>query len=453
MASIFKRGPDKKKKNAPYFISYQDHDGKRRTVRGMTDKGLTEQLAAKLENEALLRRRGVIDPNDERLAGEKRRPIEELLTAYEAALSRRANTRKHVGLTMSRVRTVITGASVNSPGDLDAERIERFLAAYQSKEDLGNRTYNHYVQAIDGFARWLVSTRRLTTNPLVGLARLNTEVDVRHKRRALSVDEVSKLIESAEKSDKRVQGYDGTLRAKAYLFSYLTGLRRREMAHLLPGDFDLEQEQPVLTLEAKNSKHRRKDVLPLHPELVQMLREWLPTLGRDEPLFPRFDRKKTWLMVKKDLERIDIPYVTKDGVADFHAAGRHSHVTGLFRGGASVAEARKLARHSDVRMTMRYTHVDMADQTKALAGLAAPAQRMRSDFRCASGQPLAEDDAACHDGDGEGEGGSPLETGVSGSACQEMAEGDEPCSSPPKRWRRRESNPRPATYPGKLLRV
>lgn len=64
------------------------------------------------------------------------------------------------------------------------------------------------------------------------------------------------------------------------------------------------------------------DVLPLHPELVTMLQEWLEGHAPDEPLFPRLDRKKTWLMVKKDLERVDIEYETPEGIADFHAAGR-----------------------------------------------------------------------------------------------------------------------------------
>ena len=32
-------------------------------------------------------------------------------------------------------------------------------------------------------------------------------------------------------------------------------------------------------------------------------------------------------MVKKDLERVGIPYKTEEGVADFHAAGRHTHIT------------------------------------------------------------------------------------------------------------------------------
>ena len=40
-------------------------------------------------------------------------------------------------------------------------------------------------------------------------------------------------------------------------------------------------------------------------------------------------------MIRKDLEAAGIPYTTKDGDADFHAAGRHTHITELLRNGAS----------------------------------------------------------------------------------------------------------------------
>src|SRR5439155_10408127 len=105
---------------------------------------------------------------------------------------------------------------------------------------------------------------------------------------------------------------------------------------------------------------------------VAMVRDWIAGMDADEPLFPRLDRKKTWLVVKKDLERIGIPYETHEGIADFHAAGRHSHITGLIRNGATLVEARELARHADVRMTMRYTHIGLDDQAAALAGLPMP---------------------------------------------------------------------------------
>jgi hypothetical protein len=68
-------------------------------------------------------------------------------------------------------------------------------------------------------------------------------------------------------------------------------------------------------------------------------------------------------MVRKDLERVGIEYESDDGFADFHAAGRHTHITELLRNGVSLPEAKELARHSDVNM-MRYTHIGMDDRAK-----------------------------------------------------------------------------------------
>ena len=62
-------------------------------------------------------------------------------------------------------------------------------------------------------------------------------------------------------------------------------------------------------------------------------------------------------MVKKDLERVGIPYENELGIADFHAAGRHSHITELLRNGTSLVEAKELARHSDVNMGSTSTFI------------------------------------------------------------------------------------------------
>ena len=370
MASIYKRSRDRRRKNATYWIEYLDADGQRRVAKGFTDKGLTEQLASKLENEALLRKRGIIDPLVEHILARKQEPIAESLDAFE--LSMENNTGKHQSLTMTRVRRLVDACGFRTIGELDGEKVEVALKAIRRAEDLGARTYNHYLQAIDAFAKWLVASKRLPSNLLVGMERLNSETDIRHKRRALTPEEVSLLVDSARSSGCDVQGYDGELRARVYVMSFLTGLRRQELGSLTPRSFKLDAAQPTLTVRAACSKHRREDTLPMHPELIVMVRGWIAGMDADELLFPRLERKKTWLMVKKDLERIGIPYETPDGVADFHAAGRHSYVTGLLRNGATFTEARELARHADVRMTMKYTHIGLEDQAEALAGLPAP---------------------------------------------------------------------------------
>jgi integrase len=106
---------------------------------------------------------------------------------------------------------------------------------------------------------------------------------------------VSRLVESARSSGCDVQGYGGELRARVYLMSFLTGLRRQELGSLTPRSFEPDAPQPTPTVRAACSKHRREDTLPMHPELVVMVREWIAGTDANDLLFPRLERKKTWL--------------------------------------------------------------------------------------------------------------------------------------------------------------
>jgi hypothetical protein len=148
-------------------------------------------------------------------------------------------------------------------------------------------------------------------------------------------------------------------------------------------------------VEAACSKHRRTDVLPLHPDLAKHLQRWIRGLSPDEHLFPKLGNRRTWLMVKKDLERVGISYETHEGIADFHAAGRHTYITELLRNGATLPEAKELARHTDVKMTMKYTHIGMGDRARALAKLPTPScQRPASGNPDSDGQRETRVDAA-----------------------------------------------------------
>ncbi len=320
MATIYKRTRDKGKRRVSYWIQYRDHKGCRRTTKGYTDKALTEQLAAKLEHEAHLRRQGLIDPEQERLAAEISIPLVEQIDAYERSLRRKGNSEKHTKLVIHRIKRVMSGSGFETFADVNCEAVEEFLSEYRAEKGFGFRTHNHYAQAVDAFCRWMVSQQKVASNPLRGLPRLNAESDVRHQRRALSAEEVAKLIGSARKSEKLIQCYDGETRAMIYLMGYLTGLRRKELASLTPKSFDFESTPPTLTVEAACSKHRKRDTLPLHPELIAVLPAWLAGKSTKEPLFPRLAKRRTWFMVKSDLERVGIPYRTEAGIADFHGA-------------------------------------------------------------------------------------------------------------------------------------
>ena len=446
MATIYKRKADGK--GSHWYFGYMDENGRQRTRKGYTDRKATAELAAQLEKDARRKRDGLIDPAAERLADQRKSSIDAMVEAYEVSLTGRKTTGKHVSLTLSRVRKVVEGCGFKILSEIETERVQTYLNTTREAEDWGHRTYNHYVQAVEGFGNWLVSSKRTVMNPMGGLTRLNNEVDVRHKRRALSVEEVGQLIESARTSGQDIQCFTPEERARIYSISCLTGLRRKEIASLTPRSFALTADPPTVTVQAACSKHRRTDVLPLHLQLIELLPQWIRGLPLDQPIFPKLANRRTWLMVKLDLQRAGIPYETSEGIADFHAAGRHTFITGLLKNGATLPETKELARHSDVNMTMRYAHIGIQDRAKAVAGL--PFQEYhRSKSLTAPGHRESSSDTDGPPGSDSNETTNPGSNRGYVILCLPQSSNDVGWEN----WRRRESNPRPENRQVGPLRV
>ena len=111
MASVFKANGAKK-----YTIVYTDESGRRRKAVGTTDKRVSERIAAKLEEDVALRKKGLIDPAAEKFAAYAREPIAEHLDAFEAALRNKGNTAKHIDHHVSRARRVVELAGIERLG-------------------------------------------------------------------------------------------------------------------------------------------------------------------------------------------------------------------------------------------------------------------------------------------------------------------------------------------------
>src|SRR4051812_16855748 len=105
MASAYKR-------NGKYIASFLGADGLWKGRVAGTDKGEAERLAAFWENEARLRREGLVDGKADAIKAAAGRGIAEHVTGYAADLKARGSTEKHYALTGNRVRRVMTMAGV-----------------------------------------------------------------------------------------------------------------------------------------------------------------------------------------------------------------------------------------------------------------------------------------------------------------------------------------------------
>lgn len=434
MASVFrKKYRDRKtgeQKSYPrHTVQFRDHAGIVRRVQGFKEAGLSKDLGKKLDK--LCVQRQLEQSPDKEIAGWLQsippelkellakweilqseyasggRRLADHLEDYREFLTAKENTEDHVKQTISRLTTSFTGCGFIFPGDIDADHFHNWLAQ-QRATGMSIQTSNYYLTAAKSFGKWMIQVRRFVANPFSVLKGLNAKADRRRERRVLSADDLGRLIVAARQSELVFRGLTGEDRSVLYITASRTGLRAAELASLTRGSLRLDAEFPCVALKASDEKARRGAMLPLSPDVVEVLRAWLRERDRqrgdvislagvrDEKLWPGTWNEKAAKMIRKDLaaareawidEAGDIPeranreqsdrleFADHDGrVFDFHSL-RGQFITDLGRAGVPLTTAQKLARHSDPNLTANlYTHLQSADLASAVGQLSAPSQ-------------------------------------------------------------------------------
>jgi integrase len=229
------------------------------------------------------------------------------------------------------------GAPIRRNRTNELESISAWYREWMQKRGgVSIKTSNYYLISFKSFCRWLVRDRRSPENPLAYLSAMNARTDRRVERRHLSAEEFSRFVNAARMGDE-FRELNGTDRAMLYLAAAYTGLREGELASLSPANLDLEAELPIVTVEAAYSKHRRRDVLPLHADLARELALWIKRkrLKAEDKLWPGTWRERGGNMVRRDLAKAKVPYRDQVGrIFDFHAL-RHQFISTLARSGCA----------------------------------------------------------------------------------------------------------------------
>ena len=189
MSSVIKKTKDRKHPNSSWYIAYSDHDGVRRTTKGCPDKAATEALARKLESDAELRRRGVIDPKADAYRAAQSRPLAEHLADWKAFQVGKGVTQRHADEGYARVVKLVALAKADRLSDLTLARLQAALALLRG-QGLALRTIHHHVRLVKNFSRWVWRDGRTREDLLAHLQPPdNPESDRRRERRALTEDE------------------------------------------------------------------------------------------------------------------------------------------------------------------------------------------------------------------------------------------------------------------------
>jgi integrase len=266
------------------------------------------------------------------------------------------------------------------------------------------KTLNAYLSVMKSFTKWLC--RKMMPDPLAGMAMLTRqEADIRHERRALSLDEVDLLLEAAKMSKKTVHRRTGRERYFLYLTALATGLRASELRSMTRESFDLDSDPPTATVKGACTKNGQLANQPLRLDIVEELRPFLADKLAGEPVWPGAWTDRPWKLVKVDLAAARAKWLAgfpegperdtmaasdfltyRDSAgcyADFHAL-RHTFITMVGKTGVTPKEHQDLARHSTYALTGRYTHSRLYDLATAVNALPSMLPKSPADERVAA---------------------------------------------------------------------
>lgn len=272
-----------------------------------------------------------------------------------------------------RIERGLSANSISSYGR-DLEKFCRFLSerqkVYSSLTDqditefsvflkeakLSLASINRTISGLKGFYKYL-STEHGIGNPTTEISSSKLP---RKLPKALTIDEITRLIDSAER-----EGVPISLRDKAILeLLYSTGARVSEIIALNVVDFSMstttDGDVHIVKVRGKGSKER---LVPLGKYAVLAVENYLTRLR--PALAEKNSRSESALFLNsrgKRLSRQSAWQVVLDAAAATGLSGkvsphvfRHSFATHLLDGGADIRVVQELLGHSSVTTTQIYT--------------------------------------------------------------------------------------------------
>jgi len=239
--------------------------------------------------------------------------------------------------------------------DISRETIEKYNHdCYDKKPHLATKSRITVLESIKGFFAWAYSKNHILVDPTGHIEYPKSPKSL--PRYILTADEIKKIFEVADL--KTPVGF----RDRAILeLLYSTGIRRKEICHLLIEDINIEG-KTLLIREGKGKKDRW---IPVGSLAIKWIVEYTRKV---RPLFLR-DKKSPYLFLSMNADRLSEAYLgnqislyvqkarvgKKGGCLLF----RHSMATTMLENGADIRYIQQMLGHSDLSTTQLYTHVSL----------------------------------------------------------------------------------------------
>jgi len=295
----------------------------RQVSSGCRTRSAAEGVLAGLRKRRERIKAGVVTQEEETASGHAVTAIADHVDGYLAHLAL-AVSPEHLANITRQLARLTAECRVTRLADLSGDRLERWLGQ-RRQEGMGPRTMNTYLAALRSFAAWCIDSGRLLTNPFIRVQKADERADQRHQRRALTSEEIGRLLvvarlrpvaEYGRTSDKTYPAPEQRKRANwqrtpltfesirtayergraalllnsrklaqldrrgqerelVYKTLLLTGLRLGELSSITVGQVDLNATPAVLVLNAADEKNRQGSIIPLRNDLAAEIRGFI----------------------------------------------------------------------------------------------------------------------------------------------------------------------------------
>lgn len=341
---------------------------KQRKSTGQTEKASARIALGDMNRDMKARRVGAVDPFKDHNA----QPLTKHISDWLATAEQSGVTTQDVAQYKTRLTRMAAACDWRRLEDITAESFEAWRKNplnlwYQKAKDpskrcevkLASRTVNNYYDALRTFCNWAVLRGRMVKSPVEVVNKVDQAGDERRKRRALTVEEIDRLLMVMKDDGHRL----------AYKLSLLTGLRHGELKALEWGDVRLDAIHPFLALRAEATKNGKPANLPLRSDLAGELRKARGKASFSEAVCRHVPTLKQH---KRYLKAAGILYLDEQGrQADWHAL-RGTLASLLAMTSAPLKVTMDMMRHSDPRLTLKvYANLRLSDLSGAMESVPA----------------------------------------------------------------------------------
>ena len=416
-----------------WHAKYRTAAGPVRTVpTGCRQREAAAQVLADLERRAERVRAGIASPAEAAAADAAGTPLAGHVAAYLEYLSTKPGkggrprmNAQHLSDTRHRVGRVFADCGFKTLRELNRAAVERWAADREAEPDgMSAGTLNGHLRAVTSFGNWAVSTGRLAVNPLARLPHRDEAGNRRRPRRALTADELGRLLKVAQlrpladfgREVVRADGADdrdnkrsrktwtrapltietidaaaerggvalskrpelvaqlerrGRERGLLYKTLVLTGLRKSELAALTVAGLELNGPRPFLVLPGHATKSGKRAETPIRADLADDLRSWLADALFDarsaaraagKPLPARLPGNAQVFNVPTGLIRILDRDIAAAGIPKVDDRGRHVDVHALRHSFGTHLSAGGVAPRVAQEL-MRHSSIDLTMNT------------------------------------------------------------------------------------------